>query len=166
MSSDLYIDAFNDSSRTYKKGSKIGKLWIGQLGTCSYFGFDLVERIDQWVHRDCLMYGPAKFGLDETGKIYQDKIGCYSEYSDNNHKNCNQPMSEEDVEALVIIFNDLYKHWQHLNSLTDEEFNGLKFGYVRPTPESVLEDIYSGEQIRNALKNSGFVGHYWNIRWD
>jgi hypothetical protein len=51
-------------------------------------------------------------------------------------------MTVEDVEALVKIFDELYKHWQHLNSLTDEEFDALGHGYMRPTLEKVKEDIF------------------------
>lgn len=164
MSSDLYIDGFVSSDRTYDEDN-IETKWIGHLGTCTYFGFHLTDLIDEYVHRNCFMYGPARFIKNQTtGEIYQDPIGSHREYSENNHIHCNKPMTVEDVEALVKIFDDLYKHWQHLNSLTDEEFKALGYGYMRPTPERVKEDIFSGEEIREGLLT--LVGLYWNTRCD
>jgi hypothetical protein len=114
------------------------------------------------------MYNRVVFLTDEqTGEIYSDyynQLRKYDIYSGNEHCGCNQPMSHEDIEALVSIFEGLHKHWQKLNSLTDEEFDALGYGYMRPKPEKVKEDIFSGEEIRDSLLE--FVGMYWNTRCD
>jgi len=135
MSSDLYLDGFHDSTRN-DDDSDVETIWIGQLGTCTYYGFHLTDKIHEYIHRDCLRY----------------------------HSSCNQPMTVKDVEALVSIFDDLHQHWQHLNSLTDKEFDALGHGYMRPTPEKVKEDIFSGEEIRDSLVD--MIGLYWNTRCD
>jgi hypothetical protein len=166
MSSDLYIDGFPDSTRDYDKDSET--IWIGHLGTCTYYGFHLTDKIHEYIHRDCLRYSEVKFLTDEqTGEIYSDyynQLRGFQEKSGNDHSSCNQPMTVKDVEALVSIFDDLHQHWQHLNSLTDKEFDALGYGYMRPKPEKVKEDIFSGEEIRDSLLE--FVGMYWNTRCD
>lgn len=166
MSSDLYIDGFPDSTRDYDKHSET--VWIGHRGTCGYFGYDLTDKIIDYVHRNCFMYNRVKFLTDEqTGEVYSDyynQLRSYDFLSDNDHCCCNEPMTVEDVEELVKIFDELHQHWQHLNSLTDEEFDALGYGYMRPSPEKVKEDIYSGEEIRESLLE--FVGMYWSTRCD
>ncbi len=167
MSSYLYIDGFVSSDRTYDEDN-IETKWIGHLGTCTYFGFHLTDRINDYRHRNCLRYSEVKFLTDEqTSEIYSDyynQLRRFQEKLGNDHCSCNQPMSDEDVEALVSIFDGLDKHWQHLNSLTDKEFDALGYAYVRPTPEKVREDIFSGEEIRDSLVD--MIGFYWNTRCD
>lgn len=160
MSSDLYIDGFVSSDRTYDEDN-IETKWIGHLGTCTYYGFHLTDKIHEYIHRDCLVCSPINGNTCSFHLEYHDKWG---EYLITEHVNCNQPMTVEDVEALVSIFNDLYKHWQYLNSLTDQEFNALGHGYMRPSPEKVKEDIFSGEEIRDSLTE--MIGLYWNTRCD
>lgn len=155
MSSDLYIDSTRNDD-----DSDVETIWIGHLGTCTYYGFHLTDKIHEYIHRNCLIYSPIDGNT--SGLEYHDKWG--GEYLITEHVNCNQPMTVEDVEALVLIFEGLYQHWQHLNSLTDEEFDALGYGYMRPTPEKVKEDIFSGEEIRDTLTE--MVGLYWNTRCD
>lgn len=168
MSSDLYLNGFVSSDRTYDEDNVETK-WIGHLGTCTYYGYHLTDKIHEYKCRNCLMFSPVEFLVDDqTGVIssYSDQpfYCCFDETSENNHCSCNQPMTVEDVEALVKIFDDLNKHWQHLNSLTDKEFVALRYAYVRPSPEKVKEDIFSGEEIREGLLI--MVGLYWNTRCD